>query len=149
MIGHLPDHLLPVYGGILSKYFKDPETLFVVSTDFCHWGSRFDFTHRFKEEATVGDSIERLDRLGMELIEKHDLRGFTKYLEDYKNTICGRLPLKVYLATIQAAYPEYHKGTWVETQFVKYAQSERIVDNKDGEASSVSYASACTWLKQI
>jgi predicted class III extradiol MEMO1 family dioxygenase len=49
MIGHLPDHLLPVYGDILSKYFKDPETLFVVSTDFCHWGNRFDFTHRFKE----------------------------------------------------------------------------------------------------
>jgi MEMO1 family protein len=24
MIGHLPDHLLPVYGGILAKYFKDP-----------------------------------------------------------------------------------------------------------------------------
>ena len=119
----------------------------MVSTDFCHWGTRFDFTHQFKEEATVGDSIERLDRMGMELIEKHDLKGFMKYMKDYENTICGRLPLKVYLATIQAAYPEYQTGAWIETQFVKYAQSERIVDNKDGEASSVSYASACTWLK--
>lgn len=59
--------------------------------------------------------------MGMELIEKHDLKGFMKYMKDYENTICGRLPLKVYLATIQAAYPEYQTGAWVDTQFVKYA----------------------------
>lgn len=103
MVGHVPDHLLPLYGVILSTYFRDPETLFVVSTDFCHWGNRFDFTHRFKEEATVGDSIEKLDRMGMELIEKNDLNGFLKYMKNYENTICGRIPLKVYMATIRHA----------------------------------------------
>jgi predicted class III extradiol MEMO1 family dioxygenase len=38
--------------------------------------------------------------MGMDLIEKHDLEGFTKYLATMKNTICGRLPLQVYLAII-------------------------------------------------
>ena len=26
------------YGQLLSKYLLDPENLFVVSSDFCHWG---------------------------------------------------------------------------------------------------------------
>jgi predicted class III extradiol MEMO1 family dioxygenase len=60
---------LSVYGNVLSKYLKDPETLFVISTDFCHWGARFDFAQKFEDTKTVGDSIEKLDRLGMTLIE--------------------------------------------------------------------------------
>jgi len=47
MVGHVADKQLSTYGTVLSKYMKDPETLFVISTDFCHWGSRFDFTHKF------------------------------------------------------------------------------------------------------
>ena len=26
------------YGKLLSKYLADPNTLFVISSDFCHWG---------------------------------------------------------------------------------------------------------------
>lgn len=120
MIGHIPDHLLPVYGEILKKYFNDPQTLFVISTDFCHWGPRFKFTHKFEDSKTVGDSIEKLDRIGMTLIEQHDLKGFMSYLDTYKNTICGRLPLKLYLATLLATYPATTFAP-IETHFMKYA----------------------------
>ncbi len=27
------------YGKLLSKYLLDPENLFVISSDFCHWGN--------------------------------------------------------------------------------------------------------------
>ena len=27
-----------MYGRIFSKYLMDPENLFVISSDFCHWG---------------------------------------------------------------------------------------------------------------
>lgn len=32
---------LDKYGQALQPYWEDEKTLFVVSTDFCHWGSRF------------------------------------------------------------------------------------------------------------
>lgn len=28
------------YGKLLAPYFDDENTLFVISSDFCHWGSR-------------------------------------------------------------------------------------------------------------
>ena len=30
-----------MYGHLLSKYVDDPTNFFSVSSDFCHWGSRY------------------------------------------------------------------------------------------------------------
>lgn len=30
-------------GEKLSKYFDDKDTVFVISSDFCHWGDNFDY----------------------------------------------------------------------------------------------------------
>ena len=138
MVGELPSEAYEKYGQSLLKYFQDPETVFIVSTDFCHWGSRFEFTHRFPGTATISDSIEQLDRLGMTCIEKHNLKEFTQYHKAYKNTICGRNPLRVLLAVIEAASATEK----LETRFLRYAQSSKIEDDEDD--SSVSYASAIT-----
>ena len=32
------------YGRILRPYLEEPGSLFVVSSDFCLWGSRFQYT---------------------------------------------------------------------------------------------------------
>jgi predicted class III extradiol MEMO1 family dioxygenase len=29
------------FGALLAPYLADPHTLFVISSDFCHWGTRF------------------------------------------------------------------------------------------------------------
>ena len=34
-----------VFGRTLAPYLDDPGNLFVISSDFCHWGSRFRYTH--------------------------------------------------------------------------------------------------------
>jgi hypothetical protein len=39
------------YGSLLSRYLDDPSNLFIVSSDFCHWGTRFAYT--FYDEAQV------------------------------------------------------------------------------------------------
>ncbi len=31
------------YGKIFAKYIADPHNLFVISSDFCHWGMRVEF----------------------------------------------------------------------------------------------------------
>ena len=38
MVGDLKGDKGTNYGKILSPYLEDPENLFVISSDFCHWG---------------------------------------------------------------------------------------------------------------
>ena len=51
-----------MYGKIFSEYLKDPENLFVVSSDFCHWGDRFRYTYYDKSVGKIFESIEDLDK---------------------------------------------------------------------------------------
>ena len=44
MVGNLSNESEVEYGKILLKYFMNPKNLFVFSTDFCHWGKRFEYT---------------------------------------------------------------------------------------------------------
>jgi hypothetical protein len=46
-----------------------------------------------KKFSAIYRSIEALDRMGMELIEAGDPLGFTAYLAQFANTICGRHPI--------------------------------------------------------
>lgn len=75
MVGQLEQEMFPKYARTLKKYMEDPKTLFVVSSDFCHWGKRFRFTHKFEEfsDDKIYESIEKLDRQAMQLIENQDL----------------------------------------------------------------------------
>lgn len=38
LVGALSEEKEILYGKILSKYLADPDNLFVISSDFCHWG---------------------------------------------------------------------------------------------------------------
>ncbi|GAA6017838.1 hypothetical protein JCM11491_004640 [Sporobolomyces phaffii] len=89
LIGSISTSKERSFGSLLAPYLADPETLFVVSSDFCHWGTRFRYTHfhppasddpsdgelltasNFTSatrdvEGQVWRGIEKLDRLGME-----------------------------------------------------------------------------------
>ena len=41
------------YGRLLAPYLADPSTLFVISSDFCHWGSRFSYTYYLPPSSTT------------------------------------------------------------------------------------------------
>jgi len=41
------------YGKILAPYLDQQENLFVISSDFCHWGSRFNFTFYDKSQVLL------------------------------------------------------------------------------------------------
>ena len=36
------------YGKIFSRYMEDPENVFVISSDFCHWGKFYDVNSKIK-----------------------------------------------------------------------------------------------------
>ena len=73
----------------------------------------------------------------MNLIEKNDLKGFDGYIENTGNTICGEQPIRLLMSTIN------HSKYKAQTEFVRYAQSEKV---KNFDDSSVSYASAVSFI---
>lgn len=90
MVGDIPKDKFPDYARELLPLFMDERTLFIVSSDFCHWGERFDFMWKYKDEPKIYKGIERLDKEGMSKIESQKREDFEKYLNETKNTICGR-----------------------------------------------------------
>ncbi|KAK2659763.1 hypothetical protein Ddye_006296 [Dipteronia dyeriana] len=122
-----------MYGRLLAKYVDDPSNFFSVSSDFCHWGSRFNYTHYDKKHGAIHKSIEALDKMGMELIETGDPDAFKQYLLEYDNTICGRHPISVFLHMLRNC------STKIKVKFLRYEQSSQCKTMRD---SSVSYASA-------
>ncbi|GAB5361477.1 hypothetical protein AAMO2058_000716500 [Amorphochlora amoebiformis] len=135
LVGSLTVKAEKEYGAILAPYLNDPSNFFVISSDFCHWGSRFRFQWYDKGAGDIWQGIEKLDRMGMNLIEKLDAAGFASYLAEYSNTICGRHPIGIFLNALRV----YNGKRTPSMKFVKYAQSGKCYKPSD---SSVSYASA-------
>ena len=65
----------------LKDYFLDERTLFCVSSDFCHWGSRFAYQPYSDKSKPIFHNIETLDREGMSIIETHNIEAFYEYRE--------------------------------------------------------------------
>jgi len=134
------------YGRLLAPYLQEEGNLFVISSDFCHWGAQFGYTRVGRPELaeTYRDgpyaenaSIEGLDREGMSFISKQDPDGFRRYLARDANTICGRHPILVLLEMLRSSRSD------LQVDFVKYAQSSALPGMGPPTKSSVSYACAC------
>lgn len=139
LVGALDRTAEATYGRALAPYLLEDANLFIISSDFCHWGRRFKYTHYDPSAGEIFQSIEALDRKGMRLIEQQDADGFADYQHAFHNTICGRHPIAVLLHALDHArsFEVRH-----EVQFVRYAQSSQCRSMTD---SSVSYASAVVW----
>lgn len=139
LVGSLTPEKEAEYGSLLAPYLADPQNLLVVSSDFCHWGQRFRYTWREAKRGHIHQSIEWLDRQGMDLIESLNPQAFTEYLTRYGNTICGRHPIAVLLQAISKLRSSSSNPPLMSMKFLKYAQSSQCMNMQD---SSVSYASA-------
>ncbi|CAN7995126.1 unnamed protein product, partial [Ixodes hexagonus] len=143
IVGSLTPENEAFYGRLLSKYLAEPDNLFVISSDFCHWGARFHYQFYEKSWGNIHQSIERLDKQGMNIIEELCPTAFTAYLKKYGNTICGRHPIGVLLNAVDALQSSGN-GHRMALKFLKYAQSSQCMSMSD---SSVSYASAALRLE--
>lgn len=62
MVGSLTTQEEGTYASILAPYLADPTSLFVISSDFCHWGERFRYTYYDPSSGEIHQSIEALDK---------------------------------------------------------------------------------------
>lgn len=163
MVGNTAAETESDYGKLLSSYLADPTSVFVVSSDFCHWGSRFQYTFYMPNKPTadvvrrgggislhrrdpvpndppIHESIEKLDHMSMSSIEAGTHKSFLENMRKTENTVCGRHPIGVVLAAIdhlrEAGKVPADRGYF---KFTQYSRSSDPVDVMD---SSVSYASA-------
>lgn len=133
MVGALSEQAEAAAGRTLAPYLADPANFFVISSDFCHWGKRFSYTYYDSSKGQIWQSVEDLDRQGMAAIETQSPLAFYAYQKKFKNTICGRHPIGVFLQAVQTASQSF------SLRFIHYSQSSRCSSPSD---SSVSYASA-------
>ncbi|XP_039018335.1 protein MEMO1-like [Hibiscus syriacus] len=126
-----------MYEKLLAKYIDDPQNFFSVSSDFCHWGTRFNYMHYDEKYGAIHKSIEALDKMGKDILETGDADAFEEYLSEYHNTICGRHPISVFLHILR------NSSMRIKIKFLRYEQSSQCKTTRD---SSVSYASAAAKL---
>jgi AmmeMemoRadiSam system protein B len=76
----------------------DDRTLFVVSSDFVHYGWRFGYLpFPAAGPVQVAAALRTLDRGAIDRVCAGDAAGFSAYIEDTGATICGRAPITVFL----------------------------------------------------
>jgi len=105
--------------------FEDPSTLFVVSSDFTHFGPRFGYVP-FVDD--VPERIRELDMLAVSAIEAGGADAFARYVEKSGATICGYRAIDVLLSL---------PGGTAGARLLEYDTSGRMTGTWD---HSVSYA---------
>ncbi len=134
--------IIPVIAGFIDvvtaghvagelEQFWDKETLWVISSDFTHYGKAFSY------EPFVSDIKKNLHELDMGAINhilKFDLDGFSHYVNRTGATICGAGPIRILLAAASRAIAN---GEKLQAELVDYTTSGELT----GDFSHcVSYA---------
>ncbi|KAJ7492571.1 MEMO1 family [Mycena latifolia] len=163
VVGAISKEAEAQFGALLAPYLAREDTFCVVSSDFCHWGTRFSYTYYYPKPAPsdapavrlsrsvnptadhpIHESISKLDHEAIALLtlppsSAGDAHAqFADYLARTKNTICGRHPIGVLFGALTALEPQ----TPATVKWVRYEQSNACLTIRD---SSVSYASA--WVR--
>ena len=83
------------YGQIFAKYLADPTNLFVISSDFCHWGDRFHYTFYDETKGEIHQSIKALD---------FAVNRTTEHLISRKITIFLNSPEKIHVCLLHCVF---------------------------------------------
>ena len=43
IVGEVKEEILDQVSSVLAPYFEEENTVFIISSDFCHWGTRFNY----------------------------------------------------------------------------------------------------------
>lgn len=116
-------------GPVLSQ-LADRETLFLISSDLTHYGWRFGYEPFPATSAEqVSARLGELDTAAIETILSGDAEAFRSFLDRTGDTICGRVPVAAFLATL---------GHGAHGRLLEYRTSLDVTGDYE---HSVSYAS--------
>jgi MEMO1 family protein len=98
VVGQLDINTVQKIGDILSSLIDD-KTLVIASSDFTHYGQRFQYTP-FSLNFQTQDKIKRLDMGAVKEIEDLNVNGFNSYINKTGITVCGSNPILILLAML-------------------------------------------------
>ncbi|KAI5237169.1 UPF0103-domain-containing protein [Aureobasidium subglaciale] len=148
MVGNTSASTEKQFGELLAPYLRDPSNAFVISSDFAHWGLRFRYTYyqpssgdpvdlsarsKAPRDPPIHESIKEVDFQCIDACETGDHKAWLDTLADTGNTVCGRHPIGIIMAAMEAL------NSPARFKFVRYERSSECTKVED---SSVSYASA-------
>ncbi|KAI5206356.1 UPF0103-domain-containing protein [Aureobasidium subglaciale] len=148
MVGNTSASTEKQFGELLAPYLRDPSNAFVISSDFAHWGLRFRYTYyqpssgdpvdlsarsKAPRDPPIHESIKEVDFQCIDACETGDHKAWLDTLADTGNTVCGRHPIGITMAAMEAL------DSPARFKFVRYERSSECTKVED---SSVSYASA-------
>lgn len=113
----------------------DDKTLVIASSDFTHYGARFNYTP-FKDN--IPENIKKLDMGAWNLIEKLNLINFTKYMDQTAATICGKNTIGILMLML----PHNSKP-----QLLKYGTSGEMTGEYSNSVSYLAAAFTGKWEK--
>lgn len=129
IIGQVSPSTCVQIASALASLFEDKNTLFVVSSDFTHWGRRFGYTYlpsNSDSNIPIYKLIEQIDMTAAEKIQSGDPSKFVQYLGETRASICGKNAILV----MMNLFKNY------TITFPHYSQSSNVTSF---EESSVSY----------
>jgi AmmeMemoRadiSam system protein B/AmmeMemoRadiSam system protein A len=109
----------------------DGRTLFVFSSDFAHYGTRFGYEPFGALSLETRERIREMDGRAVALLAAVDTEGFRSYLSETGNTICGRHGLATMLELLPLIAPEARAAL-----LAQYMSADLPIPH---EGSSVSY----------
>ncbi len=125
IVGKLTDETAQGLGEFLRKHLT-AETVLIVSSDFTHYGSDFQYTP-FSGDRIA--NVRKVDLAAYRYIQDHDPEGFHKYTEENHCTICGAEPIRAMLSM---------KPDSFESTLFRYCTS---ADDGSGDRRFVCYLS--------
>lgn len=169
MISHNSVNVDQELGRVLAPYLADPQNLFIVSSDFCHWGRRFSYTGyvgstdelrdilrdetevellttRSKlshHQVPIWKSIEMMDKYAMQIISEHhsNPKGLYNDWKQYLAITGNTICGERPLLVVSCALAQTGYSTF---QWPHYSQSSKVTSVAD---SSVSYAAGYACIK--
>lgn len=133
VVGGLDRNMIQQAAKALRPLLDRPDVLFVVSSDFTHYGPRYGYTPFTDQRA---QHLKALADQALNAIEHLDLKGFIQHRSTTGDTICGFFPITILLAMLP------HDTRVVPLHF---DTSGRITNDY---TNSVSYFSIAFFKKQ-
>ncbi|HEY9773581.1 MAG TPA: AmmeMemoRadiSam system protein B [Planktothrix sp.] len=115
---------IKVMAQLLRRYVQ-PDDLIVVSSDFTHYGPRYDYE---PIPGKVSEAVRKLDSEAFESLAKSDLPEFIEFKERTQDTICGFYPCCLLLAMLP-------KNSHASLLHYRTSQDSMVEDSEN----SVSY----------
>lgn len=108
----------------------DDKTLIVISTDFTHYGPNYGY---IPFEQDIPANLNNLDMAAVDRILSRDPKGFLRFLDETKCTICGRLPITILLYMIEG-------DPTIKPYLLYYTTSGAITNDYSNSVSYITMA---------